>query len=179
MYGVGPVALYRAVVFKYPQSRKKGLSVTVVTVIISVVVVLAVCLAGWRFFFVRSHGVPALVRSLPSESSEDFRHGVMSYHGDYLEFHKLRSLLPRPDLALHRTHTELRGHRRADDEDPEILAPHYIIIELACGSDRYEMAMAPASAKAVVSWVESAPSERKERIDHKSLLMKAARKRKR
>lgn len=139
----------------------------------------ALALAAWRFLTVRAHGASAVVRKLPAQAAHHWRHGVVRYRGDYLEFYKLRSLWPAADLRLNRTRTVTEGHRRAGDEDPDILAHDQIILHLASEGVGYEFAVPHHAAKAIVAWTESAPSERKERIDHKSLLMKASRKRKR
>lgn len=139
----------------------------------------ALALAAWRFLTVRSHGAPALVRRLPAHDSHEWRHGVVRYRGDYLEFYKLRSLLPTADLRLNRMRTSTVGHRLAEDEDPEILDRDHVILHLESEDKSFEFAAPHHAAKAIVAWTEAAPSERKERIDHKSLLMKASRKRRR
>lgn len=143
------------------------------------VVCAAVALAAWRFLTVRSHGAPALMRRYPAHDTHEWRHGVIRYRGDIMEFYKLRSLWPTADLRLDRTHTTAEGHRRAGDEDPDILDSDYIVLHIESAGKGYEFAVSHHAAKAVVAWTESAPSERKERLDHRSLLMKASRKRKR
>ncbi|GAB3939922.1 DUF2550 domain-containing protein [Corynebacterium tapiri] len=143
------------------------------------VLLVVLALAGWRFFTVRTHGTPALVRSLPAGDSYSWRHGVIQYFGDELHFFKLRSLSPRPDITFHRSHVSVIGHRRAYEDEATIIADSGVIVELATPKGECELALDSHSAKAIIAWVESAPNVRQEARDHKALLMKIAKGRKR
>lgn len=142
----------------------------ILTVAIALLVFLA--LAAWRFLTVRSKGAPALHREAPGP----WRHGVVRYRGDSLEFFKLRSLSPRPDLVVDRCRASVKDQRMGGDEDPVIIDKDDVILSLSNAKGVHEFALAHHAAKAAIAWVESAPSTRLERTDHKTLLMKAARK---
>ncbi|AIT60858.1 DUF2550 domain-containing protein [Corynebacterium doosanense] len=140
--------------------------------IVTAVLLILLALAAWRFLTVRSKGAPALLRQVPGS----WRHGVVRYRGDSLEFFKLRSLSPKPDLVVDRCQASVTDHRMGGDEDPVIIDKDDVILAITHPGGVHEFAMAHHAAKAIVAWVESAPSTRLERTDHKTLLMKAGRK---
>lgn len=143
--------------------------------IVAVVLLILLALAAWRFLTVRSRGARALLRRVPGS----WRHGVVRYRGDTLEFFKLRSLSPRPDLVIDRCQATVTDHRMGGEEDPVIIDKDDVILSITTPDGVSEFAVPHHAAKAIVAWVESAPSTRLERTDHKTLLMKAARKPKR
>lgn len=140
--------------------------------VVLVVLFALLALAAWRFLTVRSKGTPALLRAVPGK----WRHGVVRYRGDTLEFYKLRSLTPAPDVVIDRCQARVTEHRMGGDEDPVIIDQDDIILSVSTPGRMHEFAMAHHAAKAVVAWVEAAPSRRLEREDYKTLLMKAERK---
>lgn len=151
----------------------------VIALVVVAVILVVFALAAWRFLTLRSRGATALIRPLKETDSLAWRHGVIRYKGDVLHFYKLRSLAPRADLVIQRTYATVVGHRRGADEQDEMVDDDQIIVEVDNSSGGYEFALEHHAAKAVIAWIESAPSARLDRADHKTLLMKANRRRKR
>lgn len=151
--------------------------------ILLILVVGGLCLvllvAAWRFFVVRSQGFPILVRELPSETSHDWRHGRIMFNGDVLKCYKLRSLSPKADLVLDRRQTDFVTHRNPDSQDIEIVPEDDIVVEVDHSGTHLEFAVSSSMAKAVIAWVESAPSQRQERVDLVALRDRVSKRKKR
>ena len=143
------------------------------------IICLILLIAAWRFFVVRSQGFPILMRQLPSESSLDWRHGRVRFEGDILKCYKLRSLLPKADLVLDRRNTEFEGHRRPAEDDADIVSTTDVVVEINHSGRALEFAVSPGMAKAFIAWVESAPSQRQERVDLVALRDRASRRKRR
>lgn len=127
-----------------------------------VLAVLAACM--WRFFTLRSNGYPVVVRRLPSEDGRHWRHGVLVFSGISVKFYKLRSIKPDSNLVLTRLATEIVGRREMTDRERVFMEPDMHVIELRHGSkERWEIALDSQGDTAMVSWLESAPSARRDR----------------
>lgn len=142
------------------------------TLIVVAVGFIFLALVAWRFLTVRSKGAPVLFR----RQGDGWRHGVVRYRGDNLECFKVLSLSPAADLTIDRCTTQVDAHRKGEEEQTDIIDDEDIILVLSNPAGVYEFALAHHAAKAIIAWIESAPSLRLERTDHKTLLMKAARK---
>lgn len=145
--------------------------------ILVVIAVLAVLLAAWRFFTLRSRGTSVILRRLPAAGPHGWRHGTIRYNGDDLEYFKLRSLSPSADLVFHRKTVEFHGMRGMTPEEAEFMAPGLQIFEIAVGDVHYELALDAHGSMALTAWVESAPDVRQERVDHHALREKITRRR--
>lgn len=146
--------------------------------VLVIIGVLAVLLAAWRFFMVRSRGTVVVLRELPSTGTRGWRHGTLQYNGDDLQYYKLRSLSPGPDHVFNRSSAVFRGHRKLVDDESSFMLDANRVIEVEAAGTGFEFVLDPRSAMALISWIESAPSERQERIDRRKLQHKADRTRK-
>ncbi|MCK7675627.1 DUF2550 family protein [Corynebacterium pygosceleis] len=122
-----------------------------------------VVLAGWRFLRVRATGSGILLRRLPADGAHGWRHGALRYSGDGIEFYKLRSVAPAPDLRFPRTGAEVTGRREPGAAETAFMPAGVRIVELAVRDRRYELALDAQSETALTAWIESAPSARQER----------------
>ncbi len=133
--------------------------------VLLVLLVLAVAVAAWRFMKFRHAGAPALFRSLPAREVHGWRHGILRYRGEELQFFKLRSLSLTNDLALDRRDITLTGIRECTDEERDIMPGISKVIQLGTSAGDFEFAGAPHVQMALVSWVEAAPDRRQVRRD--------------
>ncbi|AKK10902.1 DUF2550 family protein [Corynebacterium uterequi] len=140
-------------------------------------VLVAVALAAWRFLIVRSQGTGGLFRTSSTGVWGTWHYALLRYSGDELLIYRLTSLLPAADIVLHRTFLSIKSHRRPQSGELDVIDPDTVLITIEHGQRQYEFALEHHAAKAIIAWVESAPSERQERRDHRALLMKARRQR--
>jgi hypothetical protein len=143
--------------------------VEIVTWVLIVFAVLAVLLAVWRFLTLRSRGTTILLRRLPASGVHGWRHGTIRYNGDDLEYFKLRSLSPMADQVFSRQRLDFHDPRQLTPEETAFMAEGLSVATLCDGGTHYEVALDPHSLTALTSWIESAPHERQERIDHHRL----------
>ncbi|AHW63795.1 DUF2550 domain-containing protein [Corynebacterium glyciniphilum] len=144
-------------------------------ILVTVVVIVLVCgalIAGARFLTLRSRGIPVVVRSLPNPDGRHWRHGVLVYGSGIARVYKLRSVRPESDLQLSRHHTEITDRRPITRREAAFLESELHVMTLLDGKRTWEVALDDAGDTALVSWLESAPSERMVRSD-----MRMARKR--
>lgn len=141
----------------------------VVAVLASVLVVMALVLGGLlasRVVELRRGGSPGLLRTLPADVDEGWRHGIVHYSDEELRYFRLRSLWPGPSVTLPRGAIEITGRRRAMGTEQDIL-DGMVILEVRQGSGTggrdYEIAFDTDGVTAFQSWLESRPSERAER----------------
>lgn len=137
-------------------------------ILITVVVIALACgviVAGARFLTLRSRGIPVVVRSLPNQDGRHWRHGVLVYGSGIARVYKLRSVRPESDLQLNRHHTEITDRRIITDRESAFLEPELHVMTLEDGAKTWEVALDDAGDTALVSWLESAPSERMIRSD--------------
>lgn len=139
------------------------------------IVVLLVVLAGLRFVLLRSKGTPMLLRTLPAKGSHAWRHGIVRYTPETMEYFKLRSLRPGIDLSFPRLDIVVQDHRELDDVEATFMSEAGQVVIITCGGREYELAFDLHGAMAFNAWVESAPSPRKENIDFKALQGRVAR----
>ncbi|AEQ06407.1 Hypothetical protein CpMEX30_0900 [Corynebacterium pseudotuberculosis] len=152
---------------------------SIVLWIILVVIVLVMLLAAWRFLVVRSEGSAVVIRRLPADTGRRWRHGSMRYRGETLEYFKLRSLFPKADLIINRQDVDYMGARELDPSEIRLLADGATVHSLKVRGVRYEIALDNAYSMGLVSWLESAPSRRLERMHHTTLQNKIGRSKRR
>lgn len=140
-------------------------------IFISILILGAVfaALGAWRFFFVRSTGTPIILRKLPGNGLHGWRHGVVRYAGTEMRYFKLRSLTPSADIVFNRSAVLLEGHRETSSREAPILLGSKSVILFAHEGNHYEAVFPAGADMAFISWVESAPDARLERVDLHSL----------
>lgn len=142
-------------------------------VVIAVVFLLA---AGvWRFAYVRNSGARAMVRVLPAEGVHGWRHGVLRYDGDELQFFKLRSLSFTYDSALDRRGVQFEGFRDVAEAEREFMPDIGHVLCFSGPGRDFEVAADRHTEMGLISWIESAPNERQERVDMRRLAQRANR----
>lgn len=136
-----------------------------VVVALLIVCALAGAAAVWRFMRVRNAGARGLFRQLPASGLHGWRHGVLRYKGEELEFFKLRSLSFSRDLALARRDISITGLRELTEQEADFMPGVSVVLQLDCPAGAYEFAADRRTEMALVSWVEAAPDRRQERRD--------------
>lgn len=144
-------------------------TVKYVLIALVVVFVLLAVLAAWRFAAIRSRGTSILIRKLPATGVHGWRHGVIQYQGERLQFFKLRSLAPRADAVFLRSGIDMQGHRERTSAEQDVFSNPQILKFNHDGTS-YEAAMSPHAEMAFTAWVESAPDSRMSKMDPKELL---------
>lgn len=129
----------------------------------------------WRFVRVRNSGAQAMVRVLPAEGAHGWRHGVMRYDGDDLEFFKLRSLSFSHDAVLNRRGVQFDGFRDVTEAEREFMPDIGHVLQLSGPSGQFEFAADRHTEMGLISWIESAPDARQESVDKQQLLERAMR----
>ncbi|WP_080795385.1 DUF2550 domain-containing protein [Corynebacterium pacaense] len=119
-------------------------------------------LAAWRFFTLRSRGTSAIMRRLPAQGIHGWRHGSMRYHGNDLEYFKLRSISPMADLILTRLSVSLLNRRSPTSEEAAFISPDLRILTFRSKDTEYELALDTHGEMAFTAWLESAPDARHE-----------------
>lgn len=93
---------------------------TILLGLCALVVLVVLILAAVRFFTVRSRGTSILLRQLPSKDSHSWRHGLVRYDGEYMDYFKLRSVMPRANQRFNRLDIELGKTRPMDDDEASL-----------------------------------------------------------
>ncbi len=128
-------------------------------------VIVAVCVVFIvRIQRLRATGVGAVLRSLPAEGHDGWRHGFVRYDDDALGFYSLRSLRPGPTRVMRRRSLDLVRRRPPQaGGETELTDGYGVIVVFTDRSARWELALDADSATAFQSWVEASPSERMRR----------------
>ncbi|MEJ5998671.1 DUF2550 domain-containing protein [Corynebacterium sp. H130] len=130
---------------------------------------IAVCLlALWRFLAYRANGTQALIRRMPASNSRGWRHGVIRYRGDIIDFFKLRSVSPSPDVTFVRHGFVLKGRREQTAFEQRFMEPGYRILSVETPRGEFEWALDRHAEMALLAWVESAPTQPLQRMDVKT-----------
>lgn len=143
--------------------------------VLAVIAILVVFFAAMRFFTLRSRGASVLLRKLPAKGFHGWRHGVLRYKGDTVDFFKLRSVSPMADSTINRLDIELLDTRPVTDDEAAFISEDYTIIRFINGGVDHELACTQHALMAFGAWVEASPSQRKERIDFRRLRDRAER----
>ncbi|WP_067702216.1 DUF2550 domain-containing protein [Nocardia jejuensis] len=132
-----------------------------VLLIILVLLLVVLALAStYRLVMLRRGGTAALLRTLPARGhGAGWRHGLIRYDEDSLVFYKLSSLKLGPDSTLRRLSIEVENRRSPQDDEYDIMTDE-AIIALTDGNGSYELALDRGALAALLSWIESRPSER-------------------
>lgn len=138
-------------------------------ILLAVAGLLLLCLAAVRFFTLRSRGTAVIVRRMPAAGTHGWRHGVMRYNGEFVEYYKLRSLAPSYDLKFNRLDIEITGSRPLTDDEVVFISPDATAMQFSVAGVDFEAAFDSRAATAFSAWVESAPSARQERVDFQTL----------
>ncbi|MBG9248536.1 DUF2550 domain-containing protein [Corynebacterium diphtheriae bv. gravis] len=150
---------------------KFAIGITLLLLILAVLL----AVAAWRFLYVRCSGSAVVIRELPSPSGRHWRHGSMRYNGEGLQYFKLRSLKPGPDLVVDRQQVDYLGARPLEDSEILLLNSDATVHKIKHLARDFEVALDKSASMAFVSWIESAPSRRQERIDYNALYRKVDR----
>ncbi|OZD08615.1 hypothetical protein CH275_04020 [Rhodococcus sp. 06-235-1A] len=134
-----------------------------------VLIILVVLLAGivaafaYRLMVLRRGGTAAIMRVLPSDGGNGWRHGIIRYGDNTLVFFKLSSLRPGPDHRLGRQDIHVGERRAPQDTEFDIMTPDIAVLELSDHGKNFEIALDRSALTAFMSWVESRPSGRSRR----------------
>ncbi|MBL7285723.1 DUF2550 family protein [Corynebacterium godavarianum] len=147
-------------------------------IIVSVVLLVVIGVTGiaiWRFAMFRNSGGRALIRKLPAHGLHGWRHGILRYTGEELQFYKLRSLSSNYDYALDRRDLTINGVRDLTADEQEIMPGVSTVLEMTSPRGQLEFAADRHVEMALISWVESAPDRRQQRVDVRSLAQRVQR----
>lgn len=135
---------------------------TGVIVLFVLVVLLAALVAAfvYRLRVLRRGGTAAIVRPMPANHGQGWRHGVIRYGEEDLVFYKLSSLRPGPDSRISRQGIEVGDRRGPRDTEFDIMTDEIVILSVQDGDHGYEVALDSGALTAFLSWVESRPSGR-------------------
>src|SRR5699024_2941230 len=94
-----------------------------------------------------------------------WRHGVLRYKGDEVDFFKLRSVSPMADHSFSRLDIELLASRPAPDAEAAFISDDYELIRFISAGREYEPACTQHALTALGAWAEASPSDRREKSD--------------
>ena len=140
-----------------------------------IVLAAVVIIAALRFFTVRSKGTTVLLRKLPASGVHGWRHGVLLYDSEFVEFFKLRSLTPGRDLRFNRLNIAISEFREMTDREAAFISPSQRVLGITVGDVDFEIACNQHAFMAFNEWVEAAPCERHERPNYRRLKNRAQR----
>lgn len=128
---------------------------------------IAACLLIYRLRLVRLAGTPVLLRPLPADADEGWRHGSIHYTDDAILYYRLSSFKLGPSVNLSRRRIEVSGRRGPVGTESEIMDRDIVVVEITVGrrgqDPAYEMAMAPEAMTACQSWLEARAPRRARR----------------
>ncbi|EME20328.1 DUF2550 domain-containing protein [Rhodococcus triatomae] len=128
------------------------------------VVLLAVLVAAfaYRLAVLRRGGTAAILRNLPNDAGIGWRHGIIRYGEETLQFFKLSSLRPGPDSRISRQGIEIGVRRSPQDTEYDIMTDDIVIVSVSDGDSglAFEFALDRGALTAFLSWIESRPSGR-------------------
>lgn len=127
-----------------------------------IIALLAVVLAAWRFFTLRSRGTTVILRRLPQAGVHGWRHGSLRYNGNDLEYFKLRSLSPMADIIFNRRSVELLDRREPTTEEAVFMSSDTRILHVRSKDTETELGMDPYGEMAFTAWLEAARDARTE-----------------
>lgn len=142
-----------------------GTAVVVLEVLLVTIVVAAVLFLVWLFVrrrWLSSRG-GLFDCALRHPTRDRWLLGMARYDGDELEWYKVFSLNVVPNLSVHRRRAEWQGRRAPSAEEAMVLFTDHEVVTLDTvdrkhRARRLELAMTPASATGLMSWLEaSAP----------------------
>lgn len=132
-------------------------------VLLLAVALFAVLLAIRRVQLLRRVGTEVVMRSLPSDTGRGWRHGVLRYREDQLQFFRVASLRPGPDRVIPRRTLELLDRRTPNTSELDVLPAGSTVLRVGVGRCESEIALGGGALTAFLSWVESSPPDRAHR----------------
>lgn len=138
-------------------------AVSVVLAVLGIALAVACACCLWRFLTLRSKGYPVVMRPLPNGDGRHWRHGVLVYSATAAKFYKLRSILPESNLTLTRLGTSVQDRRRMTPREKQFLETDLHIVRVLHRAQEWEIALDAAGDTALVAWLESGPSARRDR----------------
>lgn len=135
--------------------------------LIALAVVAVIAMAMFYMFYrinqLRGSGTSALLRELPADDGRAWRHGVVRYDDNAVEYFRLRSLRPGCQRLVLRQAVVTRGRRSPTAAEADFLDEGMVVLELADRGGAFELALDSGAVTAFQSWLESRPSQRAER----------------
>lgn len=135
--------------------------------LIALAVVALIAMAMFYMFYrinqLRGAGTSALLRELPADDGRAWRHGVVRYDDNAVEYFRLRSWRPGPQRLVLRQGVVTRGRRNPTPAEADVLGDGMVVLELADSGGAFELALDSGAVTAFQSWLESRPSQRAER----------------
>ncbi|WP_431972295.1 DUF2550 domain-containing protein [Nocardia sp. bgisy134] len=136
----------------------------VVLIILVLLLVALALISVYRLIMLRRGGTAAILRVLPANGGQGWRHGLIRYDEDRLVFFKLTSLKLGPDATIRRRGIEVGDRRGPRGDEYDIMTDEIIVTEVADAEGNYELALDRGARAAFLSWVESRPSDRTRRM---------------
>ncbi|SIR82433.1 DUF2550 domain-containing protein [Williamsia sterculiae] len=133
-----------------------------VLVVCAIIGVVAVSRAVVRFGRIRHSGTAAAMRVLPARDHHGWRHGIVRYDDETIEYFRVASLRVGPDRELHRQDIEVRGRREPTVAERDLI-DGMVVLEVIDQGRSFELALGTGAITAFQSWLESRPSQRSER----------------
>lgn len=127
-----------------------------------IIAVLAVMLAAWRFFTLRSRGTTVILRELPQSGVHGWRHGSLRYNGNDLEYFKVRSLSPMANIIFNRLSVELLDRREPTTEEAVFMSDGTRIVRIRSREKEIEIGLDSHGEMAMTAWLEAARDVRAE-----------------
>lgn len=128
-----------------------------------VLVTVAMLYTLYRINQLRGSGTSALLRELPADDGRAWRHGVVRYDDNAMEYFRLRSLRAGPDKLVLRQAVVSKGRRGPTPSESDVMDDNMVVLELADSDGSFELALDGGAVTAFQSWLESRPSQRAER----------------
>ncbi|MEV0033890.1 DUF2550 domain-containing protein [Nocardia sp. NPDC050793] len=136
----------------------------VVLIILVLLLVALALISVYRLIMLRRGGTAAILRVLPANGGQGWRHGLIRYDEDRLVFFKLTSLKLGPDATIRRRGIEVGDRRGPRGDEYDIMTDEIIVTAVADAEGNYELALDRGARAAFLSWVESRPSDRTRRM---------------
>ncbi|MGZ4554431.1 MAG: DUF2550 domain-containing protein [Mycobacteriaceae bacterium] len=140
------------------------LAETVALIALFSLLVLLALFAAHRVQLLRRGGTHVVFRELPAAPGKGWRHGVVRYREEDLVFFRVSSLRPGPDRGVLRKSLVVLGRRQADVSERDVVPPGATVIHLRDDTTESEIALGGGALTALMSWIESCPPGRTQRI---------------
>jgi hypothetical protein len=127
-------------------------------ILLVLVVIGAAFPTGRRMLLQRPVGTFACsVRVGAAANGKGWAYGVGRYHGDRVEWFRIRSLSLRPRHVFVRREVQLRGRRAPRAEEMHWIPTSAMVVECALSGTIIELAMSADALTGFLSWMEAAP----------------------
>ncbi|GAB2671867.1 DUF2550 domain-containing protein [Nocardia goodfellowii] len=136
----------------------------IVLITLVLMLVALALISTYRLLMLRRGGTSALLRVLPANGGQGWRHGLIRYDEDRLVFYKLTSLKLGPDSVIRRQGIEIGERRGPVGDEYDIMTDEIIVTGVSDAHGGFEIALDRGARAAFLSWVESRPSDRTRRL---------------